>query len=200
MARMAQPKRYPLPPADFAIRGLPIERISAGEVVLRIHRTALGALHFGKSGANRFDDPQQVYGVCYVARTLEGAFAETCLRAVGTQFVATAFLKARSFTIIEAVKDLQLVKVHGPGLARLGATSVVTGGDHAISQAWSRAIHDHPSAPDGLLYRANYDNGEICAALFERCRNRLKLGPSEPLLSNRVCLAALLDRYKVGLG
>ncbi|MGA8290993.1 MAG: RES domain-containing protein, partial [Rhodoplanes sp.] len=90
---MAQPKRYPLPPADFANRGLPIERISAGEVVLCIHRTALGALHFGKSGANRFDDPQQVYGVCYVARTLEGAFAE---RAVGTQFVATAFLDRTS--------------------------------------------------------------------------------------------------------
>ena len=198
MARMAQPKRYLLPAANFANRGLPIERISAGEVVLRIHRTALGALHFGNSGANRFDDPQQVYGVC--ARTLEGAFAETCLRAVGAQFVATAFLEARSFTIIETVKDLQLVRVHGPGLAQLGATSVVTGGDHAIAQAWSRAIHDHPSAPDGLLYRANYDNGEICAALFERCRNRLKLGPSEPLLSNRARLAALLDRYKVGLG
>lgn len=116
---------------------------------LRIHRTALGALHFGKSGANRFDDPQQVYGVCYVARTLEGAFAETCLRAVGTQFVATAFLEARSFTIIEAVKDLQLVKVHGPGLAQLGATSVVTGEtmrSHRAGRAPSMIIPPHRMA------------------------------------------------------
>ena len=56
------------------------------------------------SEGHRFDDPQQVFGVCYVARTREGAFAEPCLRVVGTQFVATAFLEARSFIIIETVK------------------------------------------------------------------------------------------------
>ncbi len=197
---MARPKRHPLPPADFASRDLPIEAIPAGAAFVRLHRSDLGALYFGKSSTNRFDDPQGAYGVCYVARTHEGAFAETCLRAVGAQFVATTFLEARSFTTIETTRSLRLVLVHGPGLARLGATSVVSGSDHALSRVWSRAIHDHPAAPDGLLYRANHDNGEVCAALFERCRDRLIAGSSHPLLSDPARLGALLGRYKVGLG
>jgi hypothetical protein len=32
--------------------------------------------------------------------------------------------------------------VHGAGLSRLGATSVVTAGQHDLAQRWSRAIHD----------------------------------------------------------
>jgi hypothetical protein len=90
--------------------------------------------------------------------------------------------------------------VHGPGLARLGATSIVTSGAHALAQRWSRAIHDHPAAPDGLLYRANHDNGELCAALFDRCAERLASHQAEGLFADRTRLAALLDRYKVGLG
>jgi hypothetical protein len=197
---MAQPRRNPSPPADFRARDLPLERVPAGTSLVRIHRTDRGALYFGVTGTNRFDDPQSAYGVCDFALTHEGAFAETCLRDVGAPFVATSFLSARSFARIEVIEGLRLVTVHGPGLARLGATSVVTGGDHGFAQTWSRAIHEHPASPDGLLYRANHDNGEICAALFERCSNKLRAGASEPILSDRERLGGLLDRYKVGLG
>ena len=197
---MARPERHPLPPKDFDERELPIEVVPASTVFVRIHRNDLGALHFGRTGTNRFDDPEGKYGVCYLARSHEGAFAETCLRAVGAQFVATTFLQGRSFAFVEAAGPLRLAVAYGPGLARLGATSVVSAGDHRRSRLWSRAMHDHPSAPDGLLYRANHDNNEICAALFERCRERLSIGASEPMLSDRVRLGALLDRYKVGLG
>ncbi len=197
---MARPERHPLPSKDFAERELPIEVVPSGTVFVRIHRNDFGALHFGKVGTNRFDDPEGKYGVCYVARSHEGAFAETCLRAVGAQFVATTFLQSRSFTSIESAGPLRLAVAYGPGLARLGATSVVSAGDHRRARLWSRAIHDHPSAPDGLLYRANHDNNEICAALFERCRERLRIGTSELMLHDRARLGALLDCYKVGLG
>jgi RES domain-containing protein len=171
-----------------------------GTAFVRIHRSDLTPLFFGTSGDNRFDDPERIYGVCYVALTLEGAFAETCLRAVGAQFVATSYLNPRAFTAIEARAPLRLVAVHGTGLARIGATSVVSGGEHALAQIWSRAIYDHPSAPDGLLYRANHDNGEICTALFDRSADRLGVGRTQGLLTDRARLAALLDRYNVGLG
>jgi hypothetical protein len=193
-------KWHPKPPPDFADRELPLETLPAGTTFVRIHRSDLGPLFFGTSGDNRFDDPKRVYGVCYVALTLEGAFAETCLRAVGAQFVALSYLSARSFTAIEVAAPLHLVAVHGPGLARIGATSIVSGGGHTLAQTWSCAIHDHPSSPDGLLYRANHDNGEICAALFDRCAERLGLGQTQGLFADRACLARLLDRYKVGLG
>jgi hypothetical protein len=193
-------RRHPKPPPDFADRDLPLETLPPGTALVRIHRSDLTPLFFGTSGDNRFDDPERIYGVCYVALTLEGAFAETCLRAVGVQFVAKSYLTARASTAIEATAPLRLVAVHGAGLARIGATSVVSGGEHAMAQIWSRAIHDHPSSPDGLLYRANHDNGEICAALFDRSADRLSVGRTLGLLTDRARLAALLDRYKVGLG
>ena len=172
----------------------------AGTRFVRIHRSELSPLFFGTTGDNRFDDPDRTYGVCYLALSLEGAFAETCLRAVGAQFVASAFLAARVFTMIEVTAPLRLVAVHGPGLARFGATSIVAGGVPALAQRWSRAVHDHPAAPDGLLYRTNHDNGELCAALFDRCAVKLAPRQAEGLFADRTRLAALLDRYKVGLG
>jgi hypothetical protein len=52
----------------------------------------------------------------------------------------------------------------------------------------------------GFCIALTTGNGEICAALFEHCQHRLKLGPDLPLLSDRVRLGALLGRYKVGIG
>jgi len=189
----------PLPPPDFSHRDLPIEAVPTGANFVRIHRTVLGALHFGTSGDNRFDDPDGKYGVCYAARTLTGAFAETCLRQVGASLVPLANLAARSATDLRVTAVLRLVALHGPGLARLGATAAASSGAYDISQPWSRAIHAHPTAPDGIVYRSNHDNGEFCAALFDRCRDRLQEQATRELLADRAALAGLLDRYKVGL-
>lgn len=199
-ANMAPPESEPLPPADFATRDLPIETIDKGARLVRIHRTALGPIFFGSSGGSRFDSPDGRYGVCYLAHTIEGAFAETCLRAVGARFVALTFLEARSFCEIEVTAPLRLVSVHGPGLAQIGATGVVTSGPHSVSQQWSRAIHDHPSNADGITYRSNHDNGEMCIALFDHAQARLAMIGSTPMMSNRTRLGELLARYKVGLG
>ncbi|MGV3634418.1 MAG: RES family NAD+ phosphorylase [Pseudorhodoplanes sp.] len=197
---MAPPSPGPLPPADFASREPPLETIPDGARLTRIHRSDLGPLFFGSTGGNRFDDPAQSYGVCYLSTTLEGAFAETCLRSVGARFVALTFLEARSFSEIEVTAPLHLVSLHGPGLAQIGATGAVTSGPHVVAQQWSRAIHDHPAAPDGIAYRSNHDNGEICVALFERAGDRLAPGNSQPMTIDSVRLAELLARYKVGLG
>lgn len=197
---MAPPDPGPLPPIDLASRDLPVETIGAGTRLARIHRSDLGPLFFGSTGGNRFDDPTKTYGVCYLATTLEGAFAETCLRAVGARFVAMTFLEARSFSEIEVTAALRLVSFHGPGLAQLGATGAVTSGPHAVAQLWSRAVHDHLSSPDGITYRANHDNGELCVALFDLAGARLKPAEPQPIMKDRSRLAALLARYKVGLG
>jgi len=194
-----EPARH-LPPADFADRELPTEVLPADTRLFRIHASELGAIYFGRGGTQRFDDPEQRYGVCYAALSLEGAFAETCLRQVGARLVARAFLAARSVTKIELTADLQLVRLHGPGLARMGTTSAVSAGAYDAAQAWSRAIHQHPAAPDGLIFRSNHDNAELCVALFERSRERLEPKVASGLVDDRDRLAALLDRYGMGLG
>ena len=197
---MAPPSPGPIPPADFASRELPLETIPDGARLIRIHRSELGPLFFGSTGGNRFDDPAKSYGVCYLSTTLEGAFAETCLRSVGARFVALTFLEARSFSEIEVTAPLRLLSLHGPGMAQIGATSAVTSGPHVVAQQWSRAIHDHPMTPEGIAYRSNHDNGEICVALFDHADDRLAPGNPQPMTMDRGRLAELLARYKVGLG
>jgi hypothetical protein len=82
----------------------------------------------------------------------------------------------------------------------MGATAAVSSGGYDISQPWSRAIFAHPAEADGIVYRSNHDNGELCVALFDRCRTRLRAHPPTALLGDRRRLASLLDRYQVGLG
>ena len=192
-------KPEPLPPADFASRDLPVETVPAGTGFFRIHRTGLGALHFSKSGDNRFDDPDRDYGVCYVARSLEGAFAETCLREVGATLIPLATLTARSVTVITASERLHLVELRGRGLARVGATALVSSGTYDVSQPWSRAIHRHAAMVDGIAYQSNHDNGEQCVALFDRCHAHLEVGAPEALVHDHKRLASLLDLYGIGL-
>src|SRR4051812_30325509 len=193
------PKPGPLPPADLIPRDLPIEEVPAGATFVRIHRSTVEALHFGVSGDNRFDDPDKRYGVCYSARSLQGAFAETCLREVGARLVPLSRLAGRSATTLRTVTELRFVELHGPGLARLGATAAVSSGTYDVSQPWSRALHAHPAAVDGIVYRSNHDNGELCVALFDRCRDRLVEAGRDELLADRAALGQLLDAYKVGL-
>jgi hypothetical protein len=187
-------------PSDFADRDLAIELVPARATFVRIHRADHASLYFGISGDNRFDDPEHRYGVCYAARTLEGAFAETCLRPVGATLLPLSQLAARMVSLLAVAAELRLVELHGSGLARMGATAAVSSGTYDVSQPWSRAIYAHPAKADGIVYRSNHDNGELCVALFDRCRSRLRAHPPTDLLSDRRRLAALLDRYQVGLG
>jgi hypothetical protein len=196
---MARRNAGPLPPPDFTRRDLPIESVSAGTRLVRIHRSGLAPVFFGSTGRHRFDDPVNSYGVCYLAMTLEGAFAETCLRSVGARFVALSFLEDRSVSEVELTAPLRVVAMHGPGLARIGATGAVTSGPHAVARQWSRAIHEHPAAPDGIAYRSNHDDGELCVALFEQAGGLAAAQP-QPITADRARLAELLARYKVGVG
>ena len=198
---MALPDTPPEPPPDLARRALPVMELPSGISLIRIHRHTLGVLYFGAGHDNRFDSPDGAYGVCYTARTLEGAFAETCLRATGDRFVTTAFLAERAFSAIPLTAPLRLAALHGPGLSAMGATAAVTSGGHGVARRWSAALHTHPDGVDGIAYLANHDNKQLCVALFDRCQP--KLGPPSPaegFLSDRRRLGALLKRYQVGLG
>ena len=196
---MSTPGRHPAPPRDLASRKLPIARFRGAW--FRVHRVVHDAIHFGTGHAHRFDAPASECGVLYVARTERGAFIETFGHDTGIRVLDYKELEARTLSRVETARPLQLVDLRGPGLARLGADGELLTGPYALSQAWSRALHEHPSIPDGIAYRARHDPDQICAALFDRTRTSITttmLGAFSDA-SLATLLAELLDVYDFGL-
>jgi hypothetical protein len=60
-------------------------------------------------------------------------------------------------------------------------------------QRWSRALHDHPDSPDGILYRPRHDPARIAAALFDRIRREVIAENLGTWLDQKVVLAEVLD-------
>ena len=190
----------PPPPQGFAKRELPVETIPPGTRFARIHHAEFDPLYFGSIEYNRFDDLRKRFGVCYLAKTIEGSFAETFVRGTGQKVQGWKFVQERSFSEIVATAPLRLSSLHGPGLARVGATSAVASGPYDVARNWSRAIHDHPAAPDGIAYRSKHDDDEICIALFDRARERVAAaGVPQPLTMDLARLAELFARYGLAL-
>ena len=189
-----------LPPPNFASRELPVDTIPAGACLARVHHGGFDPLHFGSTEYSRFDDQRGIFGICYLAENLEGAFAETFVRGASDGGILQSYVQERSCSEIQVTDPLRLASLHGPGLARVGATSAVSSGSYDVARIWSRAIHDHPAALDGIAYRSKHDDDEICIALFDRARGGVALaGVPEPMMSNRLRLAELFDLYGLGL-
>ena len=101
---------------------------------------------------------------------------------------------------IRVTRALRLVKFAGAGLARLGATAEVTHGGlpYDAPQAWSKAIHGLPSAPDGIAYRARHDDDAFCYALFDRAASHVEEETRESDI-DKDWFWSLAEAYGVGL-
>jgi hypothetical protein len=123
------------------------------------------------------------------------------LRTPGIRVLERADLGERSLTRIQVRRDLRLVALHGPGLARVGATAAVVSGPYALTRLWSFALHDHPDAPDGIRYRARHDDDSFAVALFDRVAASIVVQERRELLDPEglVELGTWLARYDVGL-
>lgn len=178
---------------------LPIVEI--GGPVYRCHRIEYGYRYFGKSAAGRYDDPQRRYGVLYLGSTREAAFAETCLRDVGSTLLDHRFLTARAMT--EVVMDkVRLAQAYGTGLPSLGQTAIISASaGYGESQAFSRQVFEHRDQVDGIAYFSRHDNEQLCIALFDRAEPALKTpaGARGEPMSRATWLDAMLDRYRIGL-
>src|ERR1039458_398116 len=86
-------------------------------------------------------------GSC-LGTSLEVCFAETFLRNPPVRILALDDLAGRSIATVEVRRTLRRVPIHGPSLARLGATAeLASGNDYATSQLWSRALWEHENQP-----------------------------------------------------
>jgi len=159
----------------------------------------MGPKFFGKTGNWRFDSPNKDYGTLYAAMSEQACFVETLLRGLNS-FVAQSELDIRSLCSFRVIREIRLVRAYGPHLNSVGASSVVTStSDYEVCQRWSQKFHSHPDAPDGILYRSNYDNDELALVLFNRAEAAIDAGSSKPIMSDTGLLGKILNRYKASI-
>lgn len=169
----------------------------------RVHDSRWDPIWFGPAPGTepygRFDAGAGEFRVCYVGLSPAAAFAETFLRNPGRRVMDRTLLGSRAITVLTNRRPLSLVRLYGPGLARLGATAEVAHGPaYGLARAWSLALWTHPARPDGILYHSRHDDDELCAALFDRASDAIGHVRSERLLSSPI-LRGLLARYLVRL-
>ncbi|WP_158807817.1 RES family NAD+ phosphorylase [Beijerinckia sp. L45] len=165
----------PLPPANLSARTPDFTIVAAGAPIHRFFKKGFEPIFFDNSLSGRLNAPDASYGVLYGACEEAGAFAETFLRSPGRNLIDPAFLADRAYVRLEAIEDLTLVKLAGPGLAILGATAEVVhaGLPYDVPQAWSKAIRGSFAGIHGIAYHARHDDEAVCYALFDNCRGRV---------------------------
>lgn len=166
----------PWPPADLASRTLVELEVAAGEYLHRFYTAAYEPMFFDRGRSGRLNAPDNTYGVLYTAKAIQGAFAETFLRNPGLTQLPADLLAKKAYVEFALMRPLRLVRMAGPGLARLGATAqVVHGGKpYEVPQAWSGALHAHPAFYDGIAYNARHDDEALCYAIFERATSAIR--------------------------
>lgn len=165
----------PSPPGDLHTRPLPIVDIPAGTAIFRFYRLVNEPIYFDPGGGGRLNAPDGSYGVLYCAADPRGAFAETFLRTPGRTQLPLGMISERGMARLAASAALRLAWLHGPGLAKVGATAEVThsGLPYHTAQAWSGAIYSHGDLVDGIAYTARHDDSQVCYAIFDRARDTI---------------------------
>jgi hypothetical protein len=186
-----------LPQGDLNKRSLPVKTF-AGRLFrsfpLAKGRIPAGVFHFSRAKTERFDDPRQEYGVCYLGLDEAACFIET-FGQTKPRVLDDLVIGKRGLAKVRA-SLLKLVDITAEGAFKIGTAGEVSAGDKAISQQWSRAFYDHPDNVDGILYRARNDLSRVSLALFERAAQSLELETTMPWLDVEH-LPEILELYDI---
>lgn len=194
------PGPLPDPPGDLISRSITL--VEFADAIFRTHGIHRNPLHFGKSCFNRFDSPDRSFGVLYAGRDPYCAFIETLARSAGTRIITTMELEKQALSKLKPMRPLRLIDLTISGtLVRIGADARLFASEHEISQLWSKALHDHPLEPDGLLYPSRLDPAKHALALFEDRVPKIVTLSRESWYApgQRQMLANLMEHYKLEL-
>jgi hypothetical protein len=168
----------------------------------RVHRADHDPLFFGRTGNNRFDDPANAFGVLYAGLSEACAFIET-FGDPEFPVIEASLLATRKLSRMVLARPLRLANLRGSDLRRIGADARLCTGEHAIAQAWSSAIHAHPSELDGICYVSRRDPSQASVAVFDRAAPAVRAEVAADVLGAPRCrriLEKLLSRYELALG
>ena len=194
-----------LPPGWLAARSLPLLTIPAGTPLFRVHQAIHRPIFFGPATdpatgirqppTNRFDSLAGAFGVLYLGKQFDGAFAETVLRNPLRRFVSEHYVTLRAVSEVTASRDLKVVDFHGPGLSAVGLTNAISTGPYNPCWAWSDYLWSHRDRPDGVAYASRHDPQQICYAIFERPDATFGAAPATQFSTLLPAIRALLRKY-----
>jgi len=160
------------PPANLASRHVGI--IDFDKPIFRSHSIHRNPIYYGTTGRFRFDAPDGSYGVLYAGVDPYSAFIESLVKNPDNRVVTTSELKGTALAQLKANRSLRLVDLSPSGaLVRIAADSRLFSADRNVAQLWSKALHDHPICPDGILYPSRLDPARQAVALFGDRKLRL---------------------------
>ena len=135
----------------------------------RIYRAARKTpMFFGKTLDYRFDSASGACGVLYASPELDGAFVETFMQELGRTSVSMQELRERPVATIHSARPLRFIDLCAKGgQMRLGLDGRICTGSYAVAQAWSDALRNHPTVPDGILFPSRHELNVPSCAIFE---------------------------------
>ena len=75
-----------------------------------------------------------------------------------------------------------VVDLRGDSPIRMGVPSdVARASRQSLARKWSQAFHEHPSAPDGIIYASRL-NGETNIAVYDRAIPKLRISSVRRLI------------------
>lgn len=196
------------PSAAFAKARLELHTIISGNRFGRIYLAHYpDPLGYGKT-LSRFSDPRRRvptnrFGVLYLGQTLKVCFLEAVLRdqrdgVVGPLAIGEQELALRRYAEIETGAALHVVDLRDECAIRMGIpTDVARGFDQTLARLWSVAFHDHPIAPDGVVYPSRL-NGQTNVAVYGRALSKLRAVRIQRLIA-APNLSSVLDELAVEL-
>jgi hypothetical protein len=182
-----------------------IHQEAKGRIWHRLYQTRrTDPLGFART-KSRFSDPTgHAFGLVYLGSSLKVCFAEAVLRDRGDdefyRFPITwRELEALTCAKIEVAEALRLIDLTGDGPLTMRIPSDVVGArDQTLAQLWSEAFHRHPDAIDGVIYPSRL-NEERNIAIYERSLGKLAVKGTSRLVALREELAAIIDKFEIGI-
>jgi hypothetical protein len=144
-------------------------------------RFAQEPLGFNPTAPSRFSDPIGVFGVVYLAATMQVAFRETLVRDRNAGRYPAVLMDRievarRSVAEISVIQPLKLADLTDDPLFRMGIpTDACMACAHACGQKWSTAFYRHPDQPDGLIFPSRLTPGVENIVVYDRGLGKLRV-------------------------
>ena len=190
---------------------VPSRIIPAGELVQHVSRAAYRgtALHFGRAGGNRYDDPAFRFGTLDVGFDLSTALMESVFRQHrwsrrAKRLITRTDVYSRMVRAIGVLEPLSLADLTAPGVmaSQFGLNlAQLASRRYFHTQRIAALVHalaEPGGAPrfDGVLYPSCNNHPAACAALFDRAAEKLSL-VDDIALRDHVDWPSFLSTYQV---